>query len=354
MLERESFVCFVGKKEIIVRQGQSVGVMCDGDAELSVPENIGYMDCEDRTMSRLPIWENVFLGRMYDFKKFIFPDKDLMCFKTQSLMSQVGICGYRACDKVYSVSLQDRKLLELCRLLLCDKKLWVIDNVFEMLDRENREKLIKILQEHKDRGGAVLFVSRLGCDLSFCDSVVCLKSPKQKVKHKHIPPSCEVLLRATNLCSGKLKNINFKLHKGEILGIVGLKYGGVSDIGRILFGDIGLERGRIRIKGASVRNVRSARKRRVAYICPEFSKEQIECVMSHEFDVLISDRVCVDRKTLYTKARKGAGIIYISSNIYDVQYVSDRMLVLRSGEVTAEFCGEMGFDIEEILCEVTN
>lgn len=354
MVEKKIFVCYVGKKKIEVPSGQTVGVICDAEATVYVGTEHGYMDCEDRTVLRLSLWENVFLGEMYNYRKFIFPDKREMCEKTLSLMRELQISSSRAEDKAYTLTHQDRKLLEVCRLLLCNKGLWVIDNVLETIDRKTEDKLICAMQKHKNDGGGILFISRSYRDLSFCDRVICMASRKVKPEHIRATPSCEVLMRATNLCTDRLKNINFKLHKGEILGIVGLKYSGISDIGRTLCGDIRLERGRIRIKGASVKNIYSARKRGIFYICPDFSREQILSVLSCDFDVLIVDGVCIDKKVICEKTRTGAGVIFISSNIEYARSISDRILVVRGGEVTGEFDRVTGTDREEILREVTN
>lgn len=89
------------------------------------------------------------------------------------------------------------------------------------------------------------------------------------------------MLRVENLCSSKLKNVSFSLHKGEILGIAGVVGAGKSEIARAIFGIDKLQSGNVYVKGEEYRpnSVKSVAKgialvpeeRRLQGLVPNFS-----------------------------------------------------------------------------------
>ena len=85
----------------------------------------------------------------------------------------------------------------------------------------------------------------------------------------------DVLLEVRNLNTRKLHDINFKLHKGEILGLVGLVGAGRTEIIRALYGADKVSGHEVRINGENVR-IRSPKqaKRAGLGLVPEDRKRQ--------------------------------------------------------------------------------
>jgi ribose transport system ATP-binding protein len=79
---------------------------------------------------------------------------------------------------------------------------------------------------------------------------VIYEEPKQK---SNVPENAPVVLEVKNLCAGKMvKNVSFKLHKGEIIGFAGLMGAGRTETVRAIFGADKLDSGEIYISGQKV------------------------------------------------------------------------------------------------------
>ena len=85
----------------------------------------------------------------------------------------------------------------------------------------------------------------------------------------------EVVLEVNNLSTLALKNVSFKLRKGEILGFAGLVGAGRTEVARALFGADAINGGEIKLDGKSgvFKSPREAIDAGIA-LCPEDRKEQ--------------------------------------------------------------------------------
>ena len=55
--------------------------------------------------------------------------------------------------------------------------------------------------------------------------------------HSEVPEDAPVVLEVKDLCRGKeIRNVSFKLRKGEILGFSGLMGAGRTEVARAIFG----------------------------------------------------------------------------------------------------------------------
>src|ERR1035441_9864232 len=62
---------------------------------------------------------------------------------------------------------------------------------------------------------------------------------------------CDVALEVEDVCTSRLRNVSFTLHRGEVLGVAGLVGAGRSELGAALFGLDPILSGRIRLGGAA-------------------------------------------------------------------------------------------------------
>lgn len=77
----------------------------------------------------------------------------------------------------------------------------------------------------------------------------------------------EIVLSAKDVTAGKLDNISFSLHKGEILGFGGLADCGMHDIGRIAFGLLPLTAGEVKdAHGQKIEAPAQAMSEKIGYI----------------------------------------------------------------------------------------
>jgi simple sugar transport system ATP-binding protein len=188
-------------------------------------------------------------------------------------------------SRVESLSVADKQLTAICRALVNDARVIVMDEPTTALTHTEVSYLFDIVGKLRERGVALVFVShKLEEALEVSQDVTILRSgkhiisgPAQDFDRKslthHITGrdvsevrditspimTVEPLLKVSNLSlPGAFNDISFTLHRGEILGITGLLGSGRTEIAESLFGVKPAESGSIEVGGKVVR-IRSIR-----------------------------------------------------------------------------------------------
>lgn len=159
-----------------------------------------------------------------------------------------------------------------------DIRIVIFDEPTALLENEKVEVLFRFIKELKENGVSIIYIShRLEEIMDICDSVTVLKdgtyvdtkpigevtkdslirmmvgremSDIYNIKHQE---TGEEVLRVENFSdSTHFKDINFTVHKGEILGFVGLVGAGRSEIMRALCGVERRLTGDVYVKGQKV------------------------------------------------------------------------------------------------------
>lgn len=183
-----------------------------------------------------------------------------------------------------SLSIEQRKILELGRALASDPDFLILDEISQALSMDNREMLYQFIETFKSQGKSILMITHdLEEMLDICDTVSVLRDGAvigtkkageytinelqkamigREVSGNYYRDDREeqyeeqVILKVENLsCKGQVQNINFELHRGEILGICGLSDAGIHSVGKIMFG---LEHG----VGGTITDIASGRQLR--------------------------------------------------------------------------------------------
>ncbi len=327
---------------------------------------IFYADSTSATIDGLTVAENIFLGNMGRFERLLTINKDRLISESHNALNFVGMSHISPTRKAAGLNFGEKRLVELARLIKKGARAIILDNFFLSVDKAYREKIAKVIEKYKLCGGAVVFITR-DIDLAkeVCDRIALMDNGKivalagkedfsqiqipRNVLRKSHSESREILLRAVNLCCERgIRNINFKLWGGEILGISGLSDSGIHTLGRVVFGDVPLERGRISVGGHNIKSVKSAIRRKIAYINSDFSFERTADILASHRDIFILDGVLSGRdrhekQEILSLAEKicnrGGGVIFISEDIDEQMSVCDRILVLRRGELVGEYMG---------------
>ncbi len=152
-----------------------------------------------------------------------------------------------------------------------NSRLMVLDEPTALLANEEVEKLFQIIRDLKKRGTSIIYIShRMEEIFEICDRITILKdgqsidtvpvenvteelliskmvgrtiSDMYSIRHQK---AGEPVLDVRNLTrKGVFENINFTLHKGEILGLFGLVGSGRTEIVRAVFGADPVDSGEI-------------------------------------------------------------------------------------------------------------
>ena len=197
--------------------------------------------------------------------------------------------------KVEALSVADKQLTAICRALINDARVIVMDEPTTALTHTEVDYLFDVVRKLRERGVALVFVShKLEESLQVSQDVTILRNGKhiisgiasefdrksltQYITGRDVSEAREItspvmtakpLMEVSHLCSsGAFNDVSFTLHSGEILGITGLLGSGRTEIAEALFGVRPAESGTIEIDGQAtrVRTIRDAIKAGIGYL----------------------------------------------------------------------------------------
>lgn len=241
---------------------------------ISIQKGIQVIYQDLSLFPNLTVAENIFINnysrgnlQLVDWKKAkILAEKTLKKLGIQINPHQI----------VNSLSIADRQLIAICRAIATNAKLIIMDEPTSSLARHEIDSLFKIIKELQKEGITILFVShKLDEILEISDRVTVLRDGKKvgvfqrneindqklsflmtgkKFANEKITrvkkPDHHILLQVNNLTKKRnYKNINFKLHRGEMLGIIGMIGSGRTELAFSLFGINPPDKGEIKIEG---------------------------------------------------------------------------------------------------------
>lgn len=231
------------------------------------------------------------------------------------------------------LSLAQKQMVEIARTVYADAQLIIMDEPTASLQAKEREELFKIIRGLKAKGSGIIFISHhLDELLEICDSLAILRDGHkvadgaansftidsiiknmigQSLEQQYIKSHAEIgeeMLCVEGLSvPGYFQDIHFSLHRGEVLGIVGLEGCGKNEVVRTLFGLFTPERGRITLHGKeiTVKNVKTAMRQGLAFLPAERKVEGLFLQRDLSWNTTIAaiDKV-VSKKTIQFSREK--------------------------------------------------
>jgi len=255
----------------------------------------------------LTIAENIFL--IHEIKKFIFLNKKEMNKKADKLLKDLGV-NVDVNLTIGDLSVGQCQLVEIAKALSVNSSILVMDEPTAALTEHETKILFEIIETLKSKGVSIVYIShRMKEVFKIADEISILRDGKlvatkrktdltlEKVidyilgkkiekkmawKDRKAKVSDSYMLEVENLSLGSiLKDISFKLRKGEVLGITGLMGSGKTELVESLFGLNKGVKGKIILEGKSIyfKNVQQAMKNGLSLI-PE-SRMRQGLVMIH-------------------------------------------------------------------------
>jgi len=214
-------------------------------------------------LPNLTVAENIFLGREPGHRMVI--DNRTIYDRSQEILNSLGIHNIDLKAKIASVPLAQRQLVEIAKALSHDLKVLVLDEPTAPLTSEDTIHLFEILNRLRVQGISIIFIThRLKEVITYCDQGTVLRNGKtigtvaiKNTNEKGLiemmigqemesfyrsdghgeQAQADVLLEVQNLSVGeKIQNVNFQLHRGEIVGVTGLLGAGQNELARAIFG----------------------------------------------------------------------------------------------------------------------
>jgi len=229
---------------------------------------------EFNLVNTLSIAENIYLGFLRTNRAKLISWKQVRA-DAAALITQLGF-SFNVNEKVENLSVAEKQLVEIVKALSVNAKLIAMDEPTSALTSNEIRKLFSIIKRLKERGITIIYIShKLDEVMEICDNITVLRDghivdtkPADKTNHKEIiskmvgrpvemayPPrqsaiKDEVVLEVRNLaCAGFVRDISFKLRKGEVLGFAGLVGSGRTELVEAIFGARHPQAGEVYIHG---------------------------------------------------------------------------------------------------------
>lgn len=295
--------------------------------QVAIRTGIACIYQELNLIPELTVYENVFLGRELK-KKSRLLDIHTMREKTAEYIEQLGL-HIRPDEKISSLGMGQRQLIEIARALSMNAKLIIMDEPTSSLSEGEVETLLSTVEELKQQGITILYIShkleelkRVGDRISILrdgaivgtysmqemtsDKMIRLmvgRDLKEKYPKKRFPVGEEGLRVAKVRLKGSAYTHSFTAYKGQVLGIAGLVGAGRTELIRGIFGVDQVESGEIHVFGKKVhiRSPQDAIRTGLALISENRKEEGILPDQSIEFNITVttlSKHFLINRKQL--------------------------------------------------------
>jgi len=225
----------------------------------------------------MTVAENLFLGREPLYPGTFWVNSTEMNRRAKELLDKLEI-DIDPTRKMKTLSTSYMQMVEIAKAISYNSRLIIMDEPTSAITEKEVDHLFKIIGNLKKQGVSFIYIShkmdeifRISDDITvFRDGemVACLPAAKTNKEHlielmvgrkmSSLFPKLdveigEVVLELKNFSlKKKFKNVNLKLHKGEILGFAGLMGAGRTELMESLFGIHLPDTGETFIKGKKV------------------------------------------------------------------------------------------------------
>ncbi len=232
---------------------------------------------ELNVMFDLTVEENLFMGKEIT-KAFGICDRKAMQAKAEEVLERMGV--KIPVDTVMSdLSVGQQQMIEICKALLVDAKVIIMDEPTAALTQSETEALFDVIENLKSRGVSIVYIShRMEEIFEMCDRITVLRDGQyidtrdvkditmddvvkmmigREIGERY--PSRnhaigETVFEVKNLSrKGAFEGVSFSVGKGEVLGISGLMGAGRTEIMQAIFGYMPADGGEILIDGKAVK-----------------------------------------------------------------------------------------------------
>ena len=224
----------------------------------------------------MTVYENIFVGR--EIRKHGIVDKKAEIEESKKLIAECGL-HVSPTEILRHLTVAQCQLIEIIKAISVNAKVIIMDEPTAAITDREVELLFGHIRRLKEKGVAIIYIShRMDEIFSICDSVTVYRDGKYvgrgttqeldenalikmmvgreitDVFPKMEAEIGETVLEANHItrADGKVKDVSFRVRKGEILGIGGLVGAGRSELVEGIFGMHALSGGEIRVKGKNI------------------------------------------------------------------------------------------------------
>jgi ribose transport system ATP-binding protein len=242
--------------------------LCPADATRA---GIAFIHQELNLFMNMSIVDNLFIDGFPRIKGLPLISKNKAHKKAKALLEAVDL-NLPVDTSVENLSPGERQLVEIAKALRSETQIIIFDEPTTSLTTKENQKLFELIGQLRSKGKTIIYISHnLGEIMHLADCIVVLRDGRvvgadskseftidkmismmvgreisQMYPSRISTPSSTVVFEAEHISqSGIIRDISFKLHSGEVLGLFGLMGSGRSELARILFGLDSFQDGRI-------------------------------------------------------------------------------------------------------------
>ncbi len=333
-IERGEVVALCGEngagKSTLMKILAAVYKQDEGDIYLDgehLPSNLMTLDLQHRgvsmihqelnLMDQLTVAQNIFLTReplkkngLIDHKKMNNDAKALLESLGQSISPTTLVCNLKTAQK---------QMVEIAKAISFNVKVMIMDEPTAMLTSRETDILFELIRQLAKKGIGIIYIShRLKEIKDVCDRVTILrdgtfvvtKQVSEVTEHEianymvgrevcvskasnFTGDESDIVLEVKNVSDSLLKNVSFKVARGEIVGFSGLVGSGRSELMEYIFGIRKVTSGEIYLNGKPVTNKFPAEaiKKNIGFVTEDRQKTGVVIKRSIKENINLIDQV---------------------------------------------------------------
>ena len=312
----------------IILFGNKIG---EWDANKAKNAGVSIIHQELNMCTHLSVAENIFLGR--ELIKNGRLDNERMNQETKEILHKLNI-DIDPREQVSELAVSKQQMVEIAKALSQNAKVLIMDEPTSALTSKEIDELFKIIHQLKSEGIGIIYISHRLEELQhIVDRVIIMRDGKyitqmpydinrmdeiianmvgREIKEKFPHVECKrgkKVFEVKNLNAGRLvRDINFSLYEGEIVGFAGLMGAGRTETTRAIFGVDPKESGTLILDGKeiTINNPMDAIKAGVV-LAPEDRKKDGLCTklsIRHNIALPNLDLICGKGGVINTKVEE--------------------------------------------------
>ncbi|MBQ8727939.1 MAG: sugar ABC transporter ATP-binding protein [Oscillospiraceae bacterium] len=316
---RDSGTVLVDGKEVLYKSPQ--------EAEKA---GIVFIYQELNVLFDLTVEENLFMGKEIT-KKFGICDRKAMREKAKEVMDRMGV-DIPINAVMSDLSVGQQQMVEICKALMVDAKVLIMDEPTAALTQSETEGLFKLIKSLREKGVSIVYIShRMEEIFELCDRITILRDGTyvdtkfikditmddivkmmigreigERYPKREGVEIGEEKLRVEGLTKEKkFKDVNFSVKAGEVLGVSGLMGAGRTEIMQAIFGNLPLDSGKIFIEGneMKIKSAQDAIKAGIGFITEDRKTEGLLLEKSISENIVLANLDKVSDKGVVRKAK---------------------------------------------------
>ena len=298
----------------IIFEGQSVKFASPLEAQLL---GITIIHQEFNLFPDLTVEENIFIGREFCKNNRWQLDAKTQRQKVQTILDTLNL-KIKPETRVSDLTVAQQQMVEIAKAISVNAKILIMDEPTAALTESEIDSLFNVTRLLRDQGTGIVYISHRLEELALIadratvmrdgqyigtveyetvqisDLIAMMVGRKLGDIYPRRPPFSgrDAVLEVKNLNrKDVLRDINFSLYRGEILGLSGLMGAGRTELARALFGADKIDQGEVKLNGKPVviSDVHQAIDQGIGYLTEDRKKEGLALGLSVELNIMLGN-----------------------------------------------------------------